>query len=662
MMGVLYDFTGANGSPIPAGLTAISGSAEIQNNKLVGTNGIIASVITGVGVADDTVKLDFNSGGSLQGGAAYSSGVAFRVQDISNYWLVSITPSNGRLRILKFEGGAASVPASYDIPSFSLSATYTIEVTFLGRDISVKLNDVPISALSYTHTNNFLITAVNHGMRIATTIPTFDNLNIGESVATPLSLQFSLVGGVSDVNADILGRVSTTTSTLKIEHADNPAFTDSTLSPLLSVDADLLVKHSLSGLTLSTQYYYRYVDDNVVVAGVFKFKTTTVNSQYSFTIGFGGCARAAVNSVAFGRLKDRNLEFFQSLGDTTYIDSQDVTGVTQKNAWFAWLARSDVRELMDNTAYSYMWDDHDYGNNDDDATNPAKVAQQANFRNLFPSHTLRQSSGSVGYAYTIGRIRFIVPDLRSERTATEIMSTAQMDWVKQEFTDYSNNNALNAVVFVSSSMWLDIFSAGTPDSWNQAVAQRLELSNHIINLGVKTQVVCLSADMHSLGADTGASNTYGTSESVGFPVYHSAPLAGTNTSQPDQNLDLGYVGTDNGGSLFQYATLEIVDTGLSIDIIYRGFNAVADTQVITNTLSIAADSTFNLVSTNTPDGSYLTDFYNDTTKSLIETKQLVFSGGGASTTLPVPIGNSVLSHTKGSNPPTTGIDYLGVTE
>tara|TARA_R110002049_G_scaffold101556_9_gene246483 strand:+ start:1371 stop:3074 length:1704 start_codon:yes stop_codon:yes gene_type:complete len=74
------------------------------------------------------------------------------------------------------------------------------------------------------------------------------------------------------------------------------------------------------------------------------------------------------------------------------------------------------------------------------------------------------------------------------------------------------------------------------------------------------------------------------------------------------------------------------------------------------------NSIFNLVNTNTPDGVYSTDFYNDTQKTLIETKDLTFVGGSASITLNIEVGKSVLSLTKGSNPPTTGIAYLGVTE
>ena len=73
-------------------------------------------------------------------------------------------------------------------------------------------------------------------------------------------------------------------------------------------------------------------------------------------------------------------------------------------------------------------------------------------------------------------------------------------------------------------------------------------------------------------------------------------------------------------------------------------------------------SVFNLTATNTPNGSYSTKFYNDDTGTIIDVDSLTFSGGSASKTLNVAVGTNVFSLTKGGNPPTTGMCYIGVTE
>ncbi len=401
-----------------------------------------------------------------------------------------------------------------------------------------------------------------------------------------IAINFSLSGGVSDSSANIVGRGDASSSTIVIEYADNPSFTGSLLTAQTSTDSDFLIKASLSSLSSDTTYYYRYVDDGDIINDVFKFKTVSLEVPLSFTMGFGACPRPTTSSLAWGRIRDRDVLFFQSLGDTTYIDSQDVTGNTQKTAWFNWLSRSDVREMNDNVAYSYMWDDHDYGDNDDDSTNPAKSAQQANYRNIFPSHPLELGSGSIYYAYTVGRVRVIVPDLRSERLSPLIMSTTQMDWVKQELTDFNNNASLKVCIFVSSSMWSGLFDNTAPDSWEQASAQRTELTDHILSLGIEDRIALISGDIHVLCGDSGANNKYGTSGGGGFPIYHSAPLAGTTYGTPNTNLDLGFFNPDNGGSVFQYATLEIQDTGSTVFMTYRGYDATSDTELLSHSITV----------------------------------------------------------------------------
>jgi hypothetical protein len=78
--------------------------------------------------------------------------------------------------------------------------------------------------------------------------------------------------------------------------------------------------------------------------------------------------------------------------------------------------------------------------------------------------------------------------------------------------------------------------------------------------------------------------------------------------------------------------------------------------------SIEISSILNMTATNTPDGTYSADIYNNGTKTLIETRNITFSGGDASETIPLDAGAEVLVFIEGANPPTTGLPYIGVTE
>lgn len=75
-------------------------------------------------------------------------------------------------------------------------------------------------------------------------------------------------------------------------------------------------------------------------------------------------------------------------------------------------------------------------------------------------------------------------------------------------------------------------------------------------------------------------------------------------------------------------------------------------------------STSQIVMTNTdvPDGIHSFKIYNDSTNTLIEVKDITFSGGSATTTVAVTPGTPFLVFSKGNNPPTTGMAYDGVTQ
>lgn len=164
-------FTGANGDPVANHLTVVTGTGEIQNNKLQATSLLLAG---SQGAADDTVSAVVNCNGVTTG----SNGVAFRIQALDTYWMVAINDS--ALKIISLSSGTAGIRGDiYPIPSFNANADYLIEPTFSGRNITVKLDGVTV--ITYTHDSDFLITETLHGIRAGETGPTFDDLDIAST-------------------------------------------------------------------------------------------------------------------------------------------------------------------------------------------------------------------------------------------------------------------------------------------------------------------------------------------------------------------------------------------------------------------------------------------------------------------------------------------------
>src|SRR4030095_6001571 len=62
---------------------------------------------------------------------------------------------------------------------------------------------------------------------------------------------------------------------------------------------------------------------------------------------------------------------------------------------------------------AYMWDDHDYCGKDSDTTAIGRDTARAVYKERVPHYPLGAAGGTVAQAFTIGRGRFLTPDLRT---------------------------------------------------------------------------------------------------------------------------------------------------------------------------------------------------------------------------------------------------------
>ena len=134
-------------------------------------------------------------------------------------------------------------------------------------------------------------------------------------------------------------------------------------------------------------------------------------------------------------------------------------------------------------------------------------------------------------AFTIGTVRFIITDLRSESVKStadfpgRIYSEEQRDWFFGELSQASN---YDFVVWVSSRPWTGVDRVGG-DGWGGFVKDRDELSLFIANTigsGPRNLMV-ISGDNHQVAFDDGSSTDYSYQGNFpgGFPLLHSGPLA-----------------------------------------------------------------------------------------------------------------------------------------
>jgi hypothetical protein len=179
----------------------------------------------------------------------------------------------------------------------------------------------------------------------------------------------------------------------------------------------------------------------------------------------------------------------------------------------------------------------------------AAATAKTSYRRLFPHHPLALDStngnnansstttttteattapAAVYHAFTVGTVRFILSDMRSESTDASMFSTAQGEWLRHEF---DRANEYDFVIWVTSKPWIGTAQAGE-DAWWGHPADRAKVSDWINNNGMNgttnpaKNILAISADAHMLAFDNGANTNYGSSSSTStsFPILQSGPL------------------------------------------------------------------------------------------------------------------------------------------
>lgn len=307
-------------------------------------------------------------------------------------------------------------------------------------------------------------------------------------------------------------------------------------------------KLRLDSLEPLTTYYYGITRPQVlsnsvtVVGGIGSFQTPAIEgSRMNFTIAVGSCALTGSRSEMFQSILNLNPLMFIHLGDFHYEDSTTMDVDKRLEQYDKVMGSSSQRNLYTRTIFSYIYDDHDWlGNNADGSDIDAGTVAKQGYSLGIPHYKLgpieMQNSTDEGtaakyQAFTIGTVRFIILDLRSESINStplyggKIYSEEQKQWVYKELLQADN---YDYIVMVSSRPWTNPVSVGS-DSWGGFVSDRDELSSFIastVGAGRKNLFV-LSGDNHMIAYDDGSNTDFSNQSDYpgGFPLLHSGPLS-----------------------------------------------------------------------------------------------------------------------------------------
>jgi len=348
----------------------------------------------------------------------------------------------------------------------------------------------------------------------------------------PRLMQGPMVGAVTDTDARIWVRTSGA-FTVSVVYDVTPDFSSPTeTDPVMADKArDYTEVITISDLTPSTEYFYELRVDGIRDRYLeqlepFSFTTAPPSGEpEDLRIAFGSCPKWQDDRIQpiWPWIVHWAPDVFFWIGDNVYADSLDPDIIREEYRRQREIA--GLQPLIRNTPNLAVWDDHDYGLNNHDRTNPVKEGAYEAFLDYWPnpSFGLPDVKG-IFFTFTWGQVEFFVLDGRWYRDPDEAPDTPdktmlgadQMAWLMERL------EASRAVfkVLVSGSGWSTEKGEGG-DSWAAFLHERNRLFDFIRDREI-SGVVLMSGDSH-----IGELNVIPWSEHGGYDLYDmvSSPLA-----------------------------------------------------------------------------------------------------------------------------------------
>ena len=342
-----------------------------------------------------------------------------------------------------------------------------------------------------------------------------------------------------------------------VDYATDRAFTRplTTQAVAASEAEDCVTCVTVTGLQPDTTYYYRMKLDGIADRHApLPFRTRTAPAgPRPIRIAFGSCARVQLDPVqpVWRAVAACEPDLFLWLGDNIYADSDAAESYTDLYARQRSVA--SLEPLLRSVPQLAIWDDHDFGYNDSDGTNPIKAMTLRQFDRWWanpaaglpetPGVFCRQSFGPVDLFMLDGRYHRDNPDA-PERPGKTMLGAGQKAWLKREL----KASRATFKVLVSGTGWSSAERGG--DSWAMFRSERDELLDFIRDERIGG-VFGISGDVHM-----GEANCVPRSEQGGYDFYDlvSSGLAQLLSPKfvdqlPEVRLRAPWIGSANFGLL-----------------------------------------------------------------------------------------------------------------
>ena len=337
-------------------------------------------------------------------------------------------------------------------------------------------------------------------------------------------------GSVTAHSAVVKGRLTQPGAEARLVYGRQPDLVDAGTPPRVAADGLGIAAFAIEGLQPASQYFYA-IEAGGRRSPIGRFRTFR-DGPMSFRVAAASCASTGSRSSVFSTIQALDPNLLIHMGDFHYENISANDPARFLRAYDDVFESRTQSDLYRNVPIAYVWDDHDYGPNDADRTSPSRAASRQVYRDAVPHYPLPAGDTTINQAFTIGRVRFILTDMRSERTPIRapdddkksMLGPAQRVWLLEELAAAAARYPL--VVWVSTVPW--ITREGDPqDGWQPFARERTMIADHIKRVGLGTRIIMLSGDAHMSAMDDGTNSNYASDAAPGEPgfvVVHAAPF------------------------------------------------------------------------------------------------------------------------------------------
>ncbi len=330
-----------------------------------------------------------------------------------------------------------------------------------------------------------------------------------------------LVGAVTPSSAVVFGRMTNAASvSVKYSTHVNLRSPKWSQAAVATGSSDFTVQIPLTKLKAETTYYYTFVIDGTEMPrprfGYPHFKTfPPAGAVRDFRVAVIADANRwnPAGAPILEEVAAADPAFVVQLGDFDHSDPGNMQPVNIEN-WRA-MHRAFSRGTSAGNDYSRsikgafpvfaMWDDHDYGANNEGKDAPWKALATQAFREYYPLPEPANPAAGLWYRFSYAQADFFVLDLRSQRDDRRDEDDADKSMLDGDEIADGQKDWLFSGLLSSTATWKVIFTT-VPfnptvekwDSWTTYQTEATEILDFIETNGVEG-VIMVSGDIHTGG-------------------------------------------------------------------------------------------------------------------------------------------------------------------